>query len=186
MLPNSRPAWGGLTEPCRPAVLLEWGPTEITQPLPQASETWSVATEMTEHLPGWRVVAEARVAPCRSSPVCSVLPPLHLILQARPPLPLPVPQGAGLVLSGALVAWWAGPVGGRKALPSPGAFPSPAPSTGVGPPPSALIFHVDKLRPQKGPSHILPFLLIWQEKAVLVETEGHTGTCLHPGDFVWG
>ena len=95
--------------------------------------------------------------------LCASLP--QLILQICPLLPLPLPGSAGLVLRGAVVAWWAA-----------GRF-CPAPlqlhGKGVRPAHSTLIFKVNKLRPQRGHSHILPFLLIWQEKAVLIETVVH-------------
>ena len=95
--------------------------------------------------------------------LCASLP--QLILQTCPLPRLPLPESAGLVLSGAIVAWWAA-----------GRF-CPAPpqlhGKGVRPAHSTLIFKVNKLRPQRGHSHILPFLLIWQEKAALIETVVH-------------
>lgn len=69
---------------------------------------------------------------------------------------------------------WAGPAGVGRLCPAQELYSPQLHGTGVGPSHSTLIFHIDKLRPQRGPSHILPFLLIWQEKAVLAETEGHT------------
>lgn len=85
-IPRSGPAGEGLTGSCCPAVLLEWGPAEISQPLPQVPGTCSVMKKMIEGLPGWWDGREVGVAPCRPFPTHSVLPPPHRILQACPPL----------------------------------------------------------------------------------------------------
>ena len=93
-------------------------------------------------------------------------PPLSSLPFSSPPLPLPLLQGAGPVLRRGRCGPEGEPHGGGKALPTPRSSPTPAPPHMGRPAHRALTSHVDRLRPQRSPSHILPLHLASESSSV--------------------